>query len=89
MKRVIKFQALDEKYVFLEEDIVVFEIDKNDLIFNVKAFYNAFFSEGLDYSEIELQNDVSDDKEATRIFECVKSLNEQIVEKLEKELNKL
>jgi len=55
------------------------------LIFNVKDFYNAFFADDLDYSEIELQNNLSDDTDATRIFNTIKQLMEEIVEKLKSE----
>lgn len=87
MKRVLKFQICDNEYVFLENNEDVFKINKLDLQFNVKNFYQAFFAEGQDYSDIELQNLVSSDKEATRIFECVEQLINQIVEKLNSELS--
>jgi len=51
----------------------------------VKDFYNAFFADDLDYSEIELQNNLSDDTDATRIFNTIKQLMEEIVEKLKSE----
>lgn len=86
MKRVLKFQICDDEYIFFENDEEVFKINKLDLQFNVKNFYQAFFAEGQDYSDIELQNLVSLDKEATRIFECVEQLIKQIVEKLNDEL---
>ena len=87
MKRVLKFQICDDEYALVENDEEVFKINKLDLQFNVKNFYQAFFAEGQDYSDIELQNLVSLDKEATRIFECVEQLIKQIVEKLNSELS--
>lgn len=86
MKRVLKFQICDDEYAFLENNESVFEINKLNLQFDIKNFYQAFFAEGQDYSDIELQNLVSSDKEATRIFECVEQLIGQIVEKLKDEL---
>lgn len=89
MKRVLKFQICDDAYVFIENDEDIFKINKLNLQFNVKNFYQALFAEGHDYSDIELQNLVSSDKEATRIFECVEQLIRQIVEKLNSELSEV
>ena len=87
MKRILKFQICENEYAFIENNESIFEINKLNLQFNVKNFYQAFFAEGQDYSDIELQNLVSADKEATRIFECVEQLIKQIVEKLNRELS--
>ena len=64
-----------------------FEIDKTDLQFNVRTFYQAFFADDLDYSDIELQNMLTSDKNATRIFKCVEQLMKEVVEKLNKEMS--
>jgi len=87
MKRILKFQISDDKYAFCENETVVFEIDKTDLQFNVRTFYQAFFADDLDYSDIELQNMLTSDKNATRIFKCVEQLMKEVVEKLNKEMS--
>lgn len=86
MKRILNFQMSDNKYVFIEDETVVFEIDITDLQFNVKAFYEAFFADDLDYSEIELKNLISNNNDATRVFKCVEQLMKEIIEKLNTEL---
>lgn len=86
MKRILKFQISEDKYAFYENETVAFEIDKTDLQFNVKNFYQAFFADDLDYSDIELQNMLTGDKNATRIFKCVEQLMKDVVEKLNKEM---
>lgn len=87
MKRILKFQIFDDKYAFCENETVVFEIDKTDLQFNVRTFYQVFFADDLDYSDIELQNMLTSDKNATRIFKCVEQLMKEVVEKLNKEMS--
>ena len=87
MKRILRFQIFEDKYTFFENDTMVFEVDKTDLQFNVKNFYQAFFADDLDYSDIELQNMLTSDKDATRIFKCVEQLVKDVVEKLNKEMS--
>ena len=87
MKRILRVQIFEDKYTFFENDTMVFEVDKTDLQFNVKNFYQAFFADDLDYSDIELQNMLTSDKDATRIFKCVEQLVKDVVEKLNKEMS--
>ena len=54
MKRTLVFQSNDQKYVCVENGVSIFEIDKTDLKFDVKKFYYSFFSEGNDFSEIDV-----------------------------------
>lgn len=39
MKRIIEFQVLDEKYLFKENSVGIFEIDKTTRQLDVKSFY--------------------------------------------------
>lgn len=56
MKRIIEFQALDEKYLFKENSVDIFEISKSNRQLDVKSFFEAFFANGKDYSEIVFNN---------------------------------
>lgn len=87
MKRQISFQMSDNGYDFFEDGKVIFTINKTDLQFDVKKFYFAFFADDNDYSEIELENLVSADKDATRIFNFTEQLIKKIVLKLTEEHN--
>ena len=72
MKRIIEFQVLDEKYLFKENSVGIFEIDKTTRQLDVKSFYEAFFADKKDYSEIEFQNSSElnkDDEAKLRITE--------------------
>lgn len=78
MKRVLHYKTTDEGYGCFEDEEMVFLIRKDDLKFNVKEFYQAFYSEGKDFEDIVIENDVSDNKDATRIHQCIISLVAQI-----------
>lgn len=87
MKRVLHYRITDAGYGCFEDEKLVFEIKKFDLQFNVKDFYQAFYGDGKDYSNISVVNDASEDKEASRIFMCIDTLINQIGEKLEEMSN--
>ena len=76
MKRIVKFQVTENKYEYTENNISIFEISKIDLQFDVKAFYNAFFSNGKDYTDIELIAISEMNKDDNRIYETTKNLLE-------------
>lgn len=82
MKRIVKFKNTDCGYACFENEECIFEISKNDLQFDVKAFYHAFYDEEKDFEDIELENCVPDDKDARRIYECIVHLMDKIREKL-------
>lgn len=82
MKRILQFKNTDKGYVCLEGSEKVFEISKSDLQFDVKAFYQAFYAEGKDYENIEIENCTGDDKNGKHIFECIMQLMSKIKEKL-------
>ena len=82
MKRTIHFKLTDTGYGCFEEDKRIFEISKKDLQFNVKEFYQAFYAENNDYENIEILNHVEDDKDASRVYQCIVTLMEKIKEKL-------
>lgn len=86
MKRVIEFQVLEEKYLFKENDIDIFEIDKSTRQLDVKSFYNAFFSQGKDFSEIEINFSSELEKGDERIYDAIKKLITDICARLKKEL---
>lgn len=85
MKRTIEFQVLDDKYLFMENGADIFEIDKSSRQLNVKTFYEAFFSNGKDYTEIEIHNsDLNKDDE--RIYNAINKLINDISTRLKTEL---
>lgn len=86
MKRVVKFNENEEAYSFTEENKEIFAIEKSNLQFDSKKFYDAFFKDDLDYKNIELENECGGDKTASRIFDVVENLVKAIIERLELEL---
>ena len=52
MKRMLQFKKTDAGYACFENDDNVFEIAKSNLQFDVKAFYQAFYSEDKDIEEL-------------------------------------
>ncbi len=83
MKRMLQFRKTDVGYACFENDENVFEITKANLQFDVKAFYQAFYSEEKDFEDIEVENCIQDDKDARRIYECIVQLMTKIKEKLD------
>ena len=83
MKRVLQFKKTDSGYACFENDENVFEIAKSNLQFDVKAFYQAFYSEDRDFEDIEVENCIPDDKDARRIYGCIVQLMTKIKEKLD------
>lgn len=82
MKRMLQFKKTDAGYACFENDENVFEITKSDLQFDVKAFYQAFYSEDKDFEDIEVENCISDDKDGKRVYDCIVLLMSKIKEKL-------
>lgn len=82
MKRTLQFNNTDTGYACLDNGEIVFEISRTDLQFDVKAFYQAFYSEDKDYEDIEVENCIPDDKNARRVYECIIQLMTKIKEKL-------
>lgn len=82
MKRMLQFKKTDVGYACFENDENVFEIVKSNLQFDVKAFYQAFYSEDKDFEYIEVENCISDDKDAKRVYDCIVLLIGKIKEKL-------
>ena len=89
MKRTLVFQSNDQKYVCVENGVSIFEIDKTDLKFDVEKFYYSFFSEGNDFSEIELRKDENLDKNGDYIYSCITNLLQEIISRLKEELAKI
>jgi len=83
MKRILQFNQSDRGYACYENGENIFEISKDDLQFDVKGFYHAFYGEGKDFEDIELENCVHDDKDAKHVYECINQLMKKIKEKLE------
>ena len=82
MKRTLQFKNTDKGYACFDGDENVFEISKSDLQFDVKDFYQAFYSDDKDYENIEVENCVPDDKDAGRVYRCIVQLISKIREKL-------
>ena len=82
MKRILQFKKTDVGYACFEDDKNIFEILKSNLQFNVKDFYQAFYSEDKDFEDIEVVNCIPDDKDGKRIYECVVTLIRKVNEKL-------
>ena len=82
MKRTLQFNNTDAGYACFENGEKVFEISKTDLQLDVKAFYQAFYSEDKDFEDIEVENCIPDDKNARRVYECIVQLMAKIKDKL-------
>ena len=82
MKRMLQFKQTDTGYACFENDENVFEIAKSNLQFDVKAFYQAFYSEDKDFEDIEIENCILEDKDGKRVYPCIVQLIIKIKEKL-------
>jgi hypothetical protein len=82
MKRIIRFNETDTNYVFEEDNNVIFDMSKTELQFDVKRFYDSFYGEEKDFSEIVLENAIPDNKSAKRVFDCISRLISGIDEKM-------
>lgn len=87
MKKEIDFQNNQGIYEFKDNDDVIFQVSKEDMQFDVKLFYNAFFLDD-EYKNIEFINRCEEDKEALRVFTCAKTLLSEVAEKLKSEEDK-
>lgn len=85
MRRIVEFNDLDTEYVFFENEKNVFEISKTELQFDAKKFYQAFFSNGKDFTEIELREPENMDKKAKHVYSTVKLLLSEICDRLSEE----
>lgn len=81
MKRMLQFKKTDAGYACFENDENVFEIAKSNLQFDVKTFYQAFYSEDKDFEDIEVENCIPDDKYGKRVYDCIVLLISKIKEK--------
>lgn len=82
MKRMLRFEKTKLGYACFDNNENVFEIEKNDLQFDVRDFYQAFYSEDKDFEDIEIENCIPDDKDGKRIYNCIVQLMSRIKEKL-------
>ena len=82
MKRVVQFKQEAESYCCYEDNNIIFAIQKSSLQFNVKDFYQAFYAEDKDVDNIVIENKSAEDKNATRIFECIQNIMKRIDDKL-------
>ena len=78
---MLQFKKTDAGYACFENDENVFEIAKSNLQFDVKAFYQAFYSEDKDFEDIEVENCIPDDKYGKRVYDCIVLLISKIKEK--------
>jgi len=88
MRRVLQFSQTESNYVCLEDNNIIFEISKTDLQFNVKNFYSAFYAEDKAHEEIVIENTISSDSKATRIYNSIITLVGKIKAKLDEDVIK-
>lgn len=83
MKRQLKFEFENDKYVIKENDSVIFSIDGKDLKFVSLDFYNGIYKDKS--AAIELSNAVENDKlkKGDYIFKWLSD----IVNSIQSELN--
>lgn len=86
MKRTIEFQILNDKYSYKEDKTEIFEINKQELQVDVRQFYNAFFANGKDYSEINIISSSEMNKNDKRVFDAMSELINDICSRLKSEL---
>ena len=82
MKRTLQFKNTEKGYACYEGGESVFSISKSDLQFDLKAFYQAFYSDDKDYEDIEVENCIQDDKDGKHVYDCIVLLMSKIKEKL-------
>ncbi len=82
MKRVVQFKIDNEEYIFLEDEELIFSINSNDMQFDVKKFYEAFFEGEKPFDDIELVNLIEHNKNAERVYKLTNDLLKEIVAKL-------
>ena len=87
MKRTVEFNKTEKDYEFCEKNIPVFKINIKDLKVDARDLYNTFFAKDMDYHDISFINNVSDDTKASRVFECIKNLVDEVCEALIKSEN--
>lgn len=85
MKRIVEFKILEGAYSFVENEREIFNIDKTNLYFDAKKFYQNFFANGQDYSDIELIGATDMDKKAIHVFTTVRQLITEICVRLKEE----
>lgn len=84
MKRIVEFNINGEKYIFTENGEEIFEVSHEDMQFDVKKFYEAFFEGEKEYKDIEIKNLVEDDKIGKHICQIVCELLKEVISKLDK-----
>lgn len=87
MKRILVFQKSDVEYQVAEDEKVIFSINISEMKFDVKEFFDAFCCD-LDFVNmegVEIENTLKSDKDATRIYNCIKELIEEIFERVKNE----
>lgn len=87
MKRIIEFQVFDDKFLFKENNIDIFKIDKSTMQLDVKYFYEAFFANRTDFSEIEIINSSELDRDDERVYSAISKLINDIYSKLKIKLS--
>lgn len=86
MKKIIKFQKSETDYQIVDDEKVLFTIDIKEMKFDVKEFYYAFFAEIEDLVNIEIENTVEEDKNATRVYKCIRDLFSEILKRFNDEI---
>ena len=90
MKRIINFNFEANQYVLNEDSAIVFSIDQTSMQFDSTLFYQGLFSEGKDYTDIELINvcDINsigiEEKKALYLYKSLNSIIKEICLELQK-----
>ena len=85
MKRILKFQKSDENYQVVEDEELLFSISISEMKFDIREFYYAFFGDTEEIGNIEIENTISSDKVASRVYDCIVKLYGEIVDGFNKD----
>lgn len=84
MKKILKFQKCEENYQVMDGEEVLFSINIAEMKFDIKDFYYAFFNDYEEIGNIEIQNTITSDKVASRVYDCIAKLYDEIVDEFNK-----
>lgn len=85
MKKILEFQKSEENYQVMDGEEILFSINIAEMKFDIKDFYYAFFSDYEEVGNIEIQNTITSDKAASRVYECIVKLYSEIIDEFNKD----
>jgi len=82
MKRLLKFDFVEDAYVIQENSLIVFSINESDLQFDSRKFYEGIYNGNNHSTNIEFKNLIDGDlsKKETYIFNCITAIFSAIQE---------